>query len=151
MNQFESMLAEQDQRELARTLPPFVIDVRGGIAGRTWEIGSSIDVDELGRFFRTAQEHNDARSAVMRARIEQRALSMAVERYMVDHDGKPPAKLEALVERDASGQRYFDRDELPVDPWGHAYVYTVQGATFRIASLGSDGRPGGTGDAADIE
>lgn len=39
------------------------------------------------------------------------------------------------------------------DPWGHAFVYRSpgeHGAPFYLASLGSDGAPGGEGDAADI-
>lgn len=47
---------------------------------------------------------------------------------------------------------YLD-GKMPVDPWGHAYQYAVPGADsqpFALYSLGSDGRPGGTGDAADI-
>ncbi len=44
-------------------------------------------------------------------------------------------------------------DKLPQDPWGNAYLYAVPGADgqpFALYSLGSDGRPGGSGDAADL-
>ncbi|MFN4114891.1 MAG: type II secretion system major pseudopilin GspG [Inhella sp.] len=44
-------------------------------------------------------------------------------------------------------------DKLPLDPWGNAYLYAVPGADgqpFALYSLGSDGRPGGSGDAADL-
>ena len=47
---------------------------------------------------------------------------------------------------------YLD-GKLPADPWGNAYLYAVPGADsqpFALYSLGADGRPGGTGDAADV-
>jgi general secretion pathway protein G len=41
---------------------------------------------------------------------------------------------------------------VPADPWGHAYQYRAPGtkAEYEILSLGKDGQPGGTGEAADI-
>ena len=43
---------------------------------------------------------------------------------------------------------------VPPDPWGNTYVYTIPSATtgkdYDLISYGSDGQPGGTGDAADI-
>lgn len=41
-------------------------------------------------------------------------------------------------------------DAVPVDPWGHPYVYRMEARTGAVLSLGSDGQPGGTGDAADV-
>jgi general secretion pathway protein G len=39
----------------------------------------------------------------------------------------------------------------PIDPWGNPYQYVNHdGQTVEIISLGADGQPGGTGDAADI-
>ncbi len=40
----------------------------------------------------------------------------------------------------------------PPDPWGHAYVYRHPGqrSDYDLQSYGRDGRPGGSGDAADI-
>ncbi|CAM3356126.1 general secretion pathway protein GspG [Corallococcus sp. ZKHCc1 1396] len=38
----------------------------------------------------------------------------------------------------------------PIDPWGNPYVYRMSGKTGAVLSLGSDGQPGGTGDAADL-
>jgi general secretion pathway protein G len=41
---------------------------------------------------------------------------------------------------------------VPPDPWGHAYQYRAPGTKgdYEIVSLGKDGQPGGTGEAADI-
>jgi general secretion pathway protein G len=43
--------------------------------------------------------------------------------------------------------------KLPLDPWGNAYQYRAPGVDrqpFSVLSLGSDGREGGEGQAADI-
>ncbi|MBU8894944.1 general secretion pathway protein GspG [Corallococcus sp. H22C18031201] len=40
--------------------------------------------------------------------------------------------------------------QIPMDPWGHPYVYRMEGRTGAVLSLGSDGQPGGTGDATDV-
>lgn len=39
----------------------------------------------------------------------------------------------------------------PVDPWGHPYVYRYDGKTGNVLSLGADGKPGGTGEDADLD
>lgn len=40
--------------------------------------------------------------------------------------------------------------EVPVDPWGNAYVYLNEGGKPVITSYGADGAPGGEGTAADV-
>lgn len=47
---------------------------------------------------------------------------------------------------------YLD-DGLPQDPWGNPYQYAVPGANgqpFALYTLGADGKPGGSGDDADV-
>ena len=47
---------------------------------------------------------------------------------------------------------YTDGD-VPLDPWKNLYQYSVPGANgqpFALYSMGSDGKRGGDGDAADI-
>jgi len=39
---------------------------------------------------------------------------------------------------------------MPQDPWGRDYVYTSDGRSYEIKSLGRDGQPGGEGVDADI-
>jgi general secretion pathway protein G len=68
----------------------------------------------------------------------------ALQLYTAEHGGIPTAEqgLAALVP-----------DELvkfPIDPWGNPYVYMPEGDTSHVVSYGSDGKPGGEGDAADI-
>jgi general secretion pathway protein G len=45
---------------------------------------------------------------------------------------------------------YLDRRKVPMDPWGHEYVYRVEGSQFEIISYGADGEPGGDVEDADI-
>ncbi|MNE67035.1 Type II secretion system protein G precursor [compost metagenome] len=45
------------------------------------------------------------------------------------------------------------RKEVPLDPWGAAYIYESPGQNredFSLRSLGKDGAAGGEGDDADI-
>jgi general secretion pathway protein G len=40
---------------------------------------------------------------------------------------------------------------VPTDPWGHPYVYTLEGSSnYTILSYGADGAPGGQDDDSDI-
>jgi general secretion pathway protein G len=41
-------------------------------------------------------------------------------------------------------------EAVPVDPWGHPYVYWMDGTSGAVVSYGADGRPGGTGADADL-
>ena len=48
---------------------------------------------------------------------------------------------------------YLESRKLPMDPWGHEYVYLTpgpQGTTFEIISYGADGQEGGSGEDADL-
>ena len=47
---------------------------------------------------------------------------------------------------------YLD-EELPADPWGNPYVYSMPGRDampFALYSLGADGKRGGEGNDADV-
>jgi hypothetical protein len=58
-----------------------------------------------------------------------------------------------LRERSGAGRFpfRFEADGTPQDPWGTAYVYERIGSSYKLKSLGSDGREGGRGTAADID
>ena len=50
-------------------------------------------------------------------------------------------------------EAYLDSREVPKDPWGHDYVYLSPGRNgepYEIIAYGSDGEPGGEGEAADL-
>jgi general secretion pathway protein G len=98
----------------------------------------------------------DARIKAARLQIE--SFSASLDLYYLD-TGRYPASAEgltALVRRPGNVNTwngpYIKGDTVPVDPWGNAYVYRSPGerSNFDIISLGSDGRDGGTGNAADI-
>jgi general secretion pathway protein G len=99
----------------------------------------------------------DARMKAARLQIE--ALSSALDLYFLDTGRYPAASegLGALVRRPGNvgtwNGPYLKGETVPPDPWGNAYVYRSPGdrAPYEIISLGSDGRDGGTGNAADIK
>ncbi len=62
---------------------------------------------------------------------------------------KFPDNLDQLVNN--SKRSFLDAKEVPADPWGNPYAYTLEGASFRIVSYGADGVEGGEGDNADID
>lgn len=94
--------------------------------------------------------------ATARAQID--GLRKALDTYRLDLGRYPTAEegLAALTKRPAEGGDRWAGPYLskpaPLDPWGHPYQYTVPGTNgdYALLSLGKDGRPGGTGENADI-
>jgi general secretion pathway protein G len=91
------------------------------------------------------------------AAAQMKTLSSALDRYRLDTGRLPSTDqgLKALVQdpgvRGWHGP-YLDND-VPLDPWSHPYVYSAPGKTGRdydLMSYGADGKPGGTGEDADI-
>src|SRR5260221_8503334 len=77
--------------------------------------------------------------------------------YRLDTRHYPTAEqgLAALMDKPASETGWsgpYLKKSVPNDPWGRPYVYRVPGAKgeFEVYSLGRDGKPGGTGEDADI-
>ncbi len=100
------------------------------------------------------------RSKVQTARVQARALLTAVETMRLDL-GRYPSTEEGLAiltnppANPGPGETWvgpYLSGALPVDPWGRPYIYrlSADGLTVDIGSLGSDGREGGTGNAADV-
>ena len=92
---------------------------------------------------------------VARAQID--ALEKALDQYRLDTGRYPTAEqgLKALVDRPASEPKWagpYLRKDVPLDPWGNAYVYKVpaENAEFLVVSYGRDGQPGGDGENADL-
>jgi general secretion pathway protein G len=94
-----------------------------------------------------------------RAQSDIKSLSSALQLFRADVGRYPTTEegLEALRRNpgDAPGWRepYLERP-VPQDPWGNPYIYEGPEMTgtgsFVIVSYGSDGQPGGEGDAEDI-
>nr|WP_235524293.1 type II secretion system major pseudopilin GspG [Caulobacter sp. Root655] len=99
------------------------------------------------------------RSKVTTARVQVRSLETALETMRIDIGRYPSASegLELLSHADpkAVSGWYgpYLSGGLPPDPWGRPYVYeptTDPQQPPHVISLGSDGKPGGAGGAADI-
>lgn len=100
---------------------------------------------------------------VSAARLQIRQLQTAVQLYKTEQGRLPTQEqgLEALVAKPTldpvparyPDEGYLESRTLPKDPWKNDYVYLApgrQGEPFEILSYGSDGEPGGDGEAADL-
>ena len=97
------------------------------------------------------------RSEVQVARAQIESLEKALDQFRLDTRHYPTAEqgLDALVAKPANEANWtgpYLKKAVPNDPWGRAYVYRVPGSKgeFDLYSLGKDGKPGGTGEDADI-
>ncbi|HXQ14731.1 MAG TPA: type II secretion system major pseudopilin GspG [Caulobacteraceae bacterium] len=96
---------------------------------------------------------------VTTARVQVRSLETALQTMELDI-GRYPTESEGLtllVQGDrkqvAGWNGPYLASGVPLDPWGHAYVYdppTDAAHPPKVHSLGADGKPGGEGLAADI-
>ncbi|EPX58581.1 General secretion pathway protein G [Cystobacter fuscus DSM 2262] len=79
------------------------------------------------------------------ARLDIKNIQSALKLYYTKK-GKYPdtgTGLRALVETQ-------NLDKIPLDPWGHEYVYMNEGGKPVLISYGADGTQGGEGSDADI-
>lgn len=97
------------------------------------------------------------KSQVKAARAQIDALEKALDQYRLDTGRYPGMEqgLAALVARPANEPKWdgpYLKKNVPADPWGNAFVYKIPGehGEFDLLSLGKDGQPGGTGEAADV-
>jgi general secretion pathway protein G len=94
-------------------------------------------------------------TGVARAQIEQ--LGKALDTYRLDVGVYPTSEqgLNALVAKPDGVDRWqgpYLQKQVPGDPWGRAYKYKSPGdhSDYDLYSYGSDGAPGGTGEAQDV-
>ncbi len=92
---------------------------------------------------------------VAAAQIE--AFGQALDQYKIDVGSYPSTEQGLLALRvapanSAKWQGPYLKKDVPPDPWGRTYTYRSPGqaAEYELLSFGSDGQPGGQGDAADI-
>jgi general secretion pathway protein G len=97
------------------------------------------------------------KSEVQVARAQLDSLEKALDQYRLDNRHYPTAEqgLDALVNKpqgEANWGGPYLKKAVPADPWGRPYVYHVPGtrSEYDVYSLGRDGKPGGTGEDADI-
>ena len=91
------------------------------------------------------------------ARAQLDSLEKALDQYRLDTGHYPTQEqgLTAVVKKPANEPRWegpYLKKDLPADPWGRPFVYKFPGThgDFDLSSLGKDGVPGGTGEAADL-
>ena len=96
------------------------------------------------------------RAKVNLAKAQLQTVADKLEQYKGD-TGHMPAKLDALVKAPTPAEAgwlgpYAKEVEMK-DPWGHDLVYVVPGENgklFKLASLGRDGKEGGSSVDADL-
>jgi len=96
-----------------------------------------------------------ARQNAAKAQIEM--FGQALELFRLDV-GRYPTTAEGLqaLRTNPGGLENWDgpylKKDVPLDPWGHEYVYRSPGehGDYDILSYGADGVEGGEGEAADI-
>lgn len=97
------------------------------------------------------------KSKVKAARAQIKALEDALEQYRLDVGRYPTTEqgLIALTVQPPGEGRWqgpYLKKTVPADPWGNPYQYRSPGehGEVDLFSFGKDGKPGGTGLAADI-
>ncbi len=98
-----------------------------------------------------------AKSKAKVARAQMDALEKALDQYRLEVGTLPTSDqgLQALMTQPAGVPKWqgpYLKKAVPLDPWGHAYLYKLSESQREVdlISLGSDGQPGGTGEAKDI-
>ncbi len=83
----------------------------------------------------------------------------ALDMFKVDNGTYPTTEegLKALIANpdsekypNYSSSGYFKDNKLPKDSWGRDFIYINDDGKVELISLGSDGKEGGSGEAADI-
>jgi general secretion pathway protein G len=104
------------------------------------------------RYFDQVSKSN---TKIAKAQID--SLEKALDQYRLDVGSYPTTDqgLAALNTRQQNLERWagpYLKKAVPADPWGARYVYKSPGdhGDYDLVSLGSDGQPGGTGEAADV-
>jgi general secretion pathway protein G len=86
------------------------------------------------------------RSEIQVARAQIDALEKALDQYRLENRRYP------TTEEGLAAIQPFLKKSVPNDPWGKSYVYRAPGdkGEFSLVSYGKDGKPGGSGDDADL-
>ena len=97
------------------------------------------------------------KSEVKAAKAQIDALEKSLDQYRLDTGHYPSQQqgLAALMSKPSDESKWdgpYLKKDVPMDPWGKPYVFRIPGehGEFDLSSLGKDGQPGGTGEAADI-
>ncbi len=93
------------------------------------------------------------------ANIQMKSIAAALDLYHLDNSTYPATDqgLEAMMSKPEIGRipenwrgPYLKGSAVPKDPWSRDYVYSSDGTSIQLTSLGADGEEGGEGSNADI-
>lgn len=102
----------------------------------------------------------DAKVTAAKAQLE--LFALALDQYRLDNDYYPSTAqgldaLRSVPSGEPAARNWrgpYLRKPVPLDPWGHAYVFRSPGERDRehydLWSQGRDGRPGGEQEDADV-
>lgn len=107
--------------------------------------------------------HKPSEARTAAAKLQVKELQSALQVYRAEQ-GRYPTQgqgLEALITKPTTepvppnypADGYLSATSLPKDPWKNDFVYLApgrKGEPYEVISYGSNGEPGGEGDAADI-
>ncbi len=150
--------------------PLIVAAPRAGGPSRSWPLGRSAGFTLLEllvviviigllaglvapRYFDQVSKSN---TKIARAQID--SLEKALDQYRLDVGSYPTTDfgLAVLNTRPQNLEKWagpYLKKAVPMDPWGMAYLYKApgeHGGDYDLWSLGSDGKAGGSGEAADV-
>ena len=87
-------------------------------------------------------------SQISAAKSSIASVSLALDLYETD-TGKFPSSLQSLLTKGSEQNwrgPYLKKGEMPLDPWGHEFVYTLKENGYEIKSYGANGSDGGGDD-----
>jgi general secretion pathway protein G len=92
------------------------------------------------------------------AASQMKGMTSALDRYRLDTGHYPPndAGMQALMTNQGNTPGWdgpYMSGAIPADPWGKAYIYRIPGENgkdYDLFTYGADGKPGGSGEDADI-
>lgn len=97
------------------------------------------------------------KSEIKAARAQINSVRKALDVYRLDTGHYPTQEsglsvLSVAPANEPKWQGPYLEKELPVDPWGHPYIYRIPGekSDHDVFSYGKDGQPGGTDENADL-
>ena len=87
-------------------------------------------------------------SQVSAAKSSIASVSLALDLYETDN-GNFPASLQSLITKGSEQNwrgPYLKKGEIPIDPWGHEFVYALKENGYEVRSPGPNGVVGDTDD-----
>lgn len=97
------------------------------------------------------------KSEIRTAQAQIDSFGKAIDQFRLDTGRFPTTEegLNSLVTKPANDPKWhgpYLAKSIPLDPWGHSYVYKAPGShgDYDLLSYGKDGQPGGANENADI-